>query len=254
MLSTTSTTAGYASVAIYGALDTFSRKILYIFVWESNSDPNVVGQRYIKHFYESERMPIYIRIDRGTETGKLATVHAFLINKQRAEADGTDFVLCGPSTTNKIERWWRELHEQMEKFFTLQLLDLLNRTVYDPHNLVDRKLLAFVFSPVIQRDCEIFMRLRNTHRIRQQKGLALPTGIPNHMYSFPENYSAIKGGFSLKREDIREVAELSGILEAPVDYLDAELREDFEFIICSESESENVAHAFEFLKTSLKDR
>ena len=243
-------------VANYGALDTFSRKILYIFVWESNSDPNIVGQRYIKHLYESERMPVYLRIGRGTETGKLATVHAFLINKQRPEADGTDFVLYGPTTTNEIERWWRELHERMEKFFKLQLLDLLNRKVYDPHNLVDRKLLAFVFIPVIQRECEIFMRLWNTHRIRQQKGLALPTGIPNHMYSFPENYSAIKGGFSLKREDIREVAELSGVLEAPVDYLDAELREDLESIICnaSEIESENVAHAFEFLKTSLKER
>ena len=158
-------------VAIYGALDTFSRKLLYIFVWESNSDPNIVGQRYIKPLYESERMPVYIRIDRGTETGKHATVHAFLINKQRPEADGTDFVLYGPSTTNKIERWWRELHERMEKVFKLQLLDLLNRKVYDPHTLVDRKLLAFVFIPVIQRECEIFMRLWNTHRIRQQKGL-----------------------------------------------------------------------------------
>ena len=118
-------------VAIYGALDTFSRKSLYIFVWESNSDPNIVGQRYIKHLYESQRMPVYIRIDRGTETGKLATVHAFLINKQRPETDGTHFVLYGPSTTNKIERWWRELHERMEKFFKLQLLDLLNRKIYD---------------------------------------------------------------------------------------------------------------------------
>ena len=149
-------------VAIYGALDTFSRKILYIFVWESNSDPNIVGQRYIKHLYESQRMPVYIRIDRGTETGKLATVHAFLINKQRPETDGTHFVLYGPSTTNKIERWWRELHERMEKFFKLQLLDLLNRKIYDPHNLVDRKLLAFVFIPVIQRECEIFKSLWNT--------------------------------------------------------------------------------------------
>ena len=46
-------------VAIYGVLDTFSRKILCIFVRESNSDPNIVGQRYIKHLYEMERMPVY---------------------------------------------------------------------------------------------------------------------------------------------------------------------------------------------------
>ena len=92
-------------VAIYGALDTFSRKILYIFAWGSNSGPNIVGQRYIKHLYETERMPVYLRIDRGIETGKVATVHGFLMNKTRPETDGTGFVLYGPSTTNKIERW-----------------------------------------------------------------------------------------------------------------------------------------------------
>ena len=116
--------------------------------------------------------------------------------------------------------------------------------------------MAFVFNPVIQRECEIFMRLWNTHRIRQQKVFALPTGIPNHMYlKLPRKLQCNQQGFSLKREDICEVAELSGVLEASVDYLDVEVREDLESIICnsSETESENVAHAFECLKTTLKE-
>ena len=54
----------------------------------------------------------------------------------------------------------------MEKLFKLQLLDLVNRKVYDPHNLVDRKLLAFVCIPVIQRECEILKNLWNTHSIK----------------------------------------------------------------------------------------
>ena len=87
--------------------------------------------------------------------------------------------------------------------------------MHDAHNLVDRKLLAFVLIPVFQRECDIFKNLWNTRRIRLQKELALPTGISNHMYSFPENYNAVKGEFPLKKEDIREVAELSGVLEAP---------------------------------------
>ena len=76
------------------------------------------------------------------------------------------------------------------------------------------------------------------------------------MYSFPEHYNAIKGGFPLKKEDIREVAELSGVLQAPMVYLDVDLREDLESIICNASEinSNNVAHAFGFLKTTLKER
>ena len=29
----------------------------------------------------------------------------------------------------------------------------------------------------------------NTHRIRQQKDTELPSGIPNHIYSLPEEYN-----------------------------------------------------------------
>ena len=76
------------------------------------------------------------------------------------------------------------------------------------------------------------------------------------MYSLPEHYNAIKGGFPLKKEDIHEVAESSGVLQAPMDYLDVDLREDLKSIIrnACEIDSNNVAHAFEFLKMTLKER
>ena len=35
--------------------------------------------------------------------------------------DPVDTVTFGPSTSNKIERWWRELHERLETFFKEQL-------------------------------------------------------------------------------------------------------------------------------------
>ena len=38
-----------------------------------------------------------------------------------------------PSTSNKIERWWGELHERLEKFFKEQLVTLLRGREYDPH-------------------------------------------------------------------------------------------------------------------------
>ena len=31
--------------------------------------------------------------------------------------DPTDSIIYGSSTSNKIERWWRELHERLKKFF-----------------------------------------------------------------------------------------------------------------------------------------
>lgn len=66
-------------------------------------------------------MPPYIRIDKGTETGKMATVHAYLVNKYELMEDAVKAIIHGPSTSNKIERWWRDLHER----FKIQLAQLL---------------------------------------------------------------------------------------------------------------------------------
>ena len=51
---------------------------MFIKVWKSNSDPKLVGRWYFDHLYTSRRISSKLRIDRGTETGLLATLHVFL--------------------------------------------------------------------------------------------------------------------------------------------------------------------------------
>lgn len=52
-----------------------------------------------------------------------------------------------------------------------------------------RKLLAFVLIPVLQGQLDTFREtVWNTHRIRTQKNTVLACGVPDHMYSFPEEY------------------------------------------------------------------
>ena len=70
-------------------------------------------------------MPSRIRVDKGTETIVLATMHAYLRNQQGDLEDASDSVMYGPSTQNKIERWWRELLERMERYFKRQLDSLV---------------------------------------------------------------------------------------------------------------------------------
>ena len=64
-------------------------------------------------------------MDRGTETGVMATIHCYLRAQHGDLEDATESVLYGPSTENKIERWWRELLERMEAYFKSQLSTLL---------------------------------------------------------------------------------------------------------------------------------
>ena len=61
-------------LAIYGCIDTASRKLLWLKVWVSNSDP----KWYLEYLYETRLMAAMLRVDKGTETGVMATMHSFL--------------------------------------------------------------------------------------------------------------------------------------------------------------------------------
>ena len=89
-------------LAIYGWVDTGSRKLLWLRVWVSNYDPLIVGRWYLEFLYETRPiMARHLRMDKGTETGVLATMHAFL-RRHHGDMDPVDTVLYGPSTSNKV--------------------------------------------------------------------------------------------------------------------------------------------------------
>ena len=65
-------------IAIYGCIDTASRKILWLRCWTSNSKPEIIERWYLEYLYESKKLPCYLRMDKGTETGVMATMQCFL--------------------------------------------------------------------------------------------------------------------------------------------------------------------------------
>ena len=57
--------------------------------------------------------------------------------------------------------------------------------------------------PLIQKELDVFKEtVWNTHRIRLQKDAALPDGVPNHIYSFPEQYGLEECGMYAASGDI----------------------------------------------------
>lgn len=219
-------------LAVYGMQDVFSGYLVYLKVWMSNSNPKLVGRWYLEHLYKSKVISCRLRLDKGTETGIMATIHSFLRKEHEDVSNAADTVQYGPSTCNKIERWWHELHSRLEQYFKRQLRILLEQGCYDPNDQTDRYLLAFVFIPVIQKEMNIFREtVWNSHRIRKQKDAQLPKGIPNHVYHFPEKYGAEDCGWQVSEESLNEVAELSGVLQEGSDFLPQDVRAECERII-----------------------
>ncbi|XP_066912421.1 uncharacterized protein [Clytia hemisphaerica] len=207
-------------VAIYGCIDTASRKILWLNVWVTNSKPELIGRWYLDYLFEYRILPCYLRADKGTETGTMATIHSFLREKQNDLEEPGDSIIYGPSTSNQIERWWREHHERLEKYFKDGLVWLKEENHYDPSNSKHRNILAFIMIPLIQNQLDEFKDvIWNPHRIRFQKDTLMADGIPNHIYDFPENYDLERCGFDVQLEDLQEAARLSGVLDVPNDFL-----------------------------------
>ncbi|XP_028412126.1 uncharacterized protein LOC114534852 [Dendronephthya gigantea] len=218
-------------LAVYGCIDSASRKLLWLRIWVSNSDPKIIGRWYLDYLYENMVIASIMRLDKGTETGIMATMHAFL-RRNHGDMESSDTVVYGPSTSNQIERWWRELHERLEKYFKHHLNWLKDSNEYNPFNPNDRKLLAFLMIPVLQKELDIFKEsVWNTHRIRAQKNTNLPDGIPNHIYSFPELYGFEDKGWAVTEEELKAVAIHSGVLEVPTDFLENEFRAECERVL-----------------------
>ena len=63
-------------LAIYGSIDTASRKILWLKIWTGNSDPKRIAHWYLEHWYEKRTITSHIGIDRESETGIMVTMHS----------------------------------------------------------------------------------------------------------------------------------------------------------------------------------
>jgi len=81
-------------LAVYGFIHTASRKLLWLRVWVTNSNPKVAGGWCLEYLYESRVMPSILRLDKGAESVIITTMHAFL-RQSHGDMDPCDTVIYG---------------------------------------------------------------------------------------------------------------------------------------------------------------
>ena len=73
-------------IAIYGAINTASRKLLWFKVWVTNRILELVARWYSEFIYKTRVIPNYMRIDKDSETGTITTMHCFL-HRQHSDVE-----------------------------------------------------------------------------------------------------------------------------------------------------------------------
>lgn len=89
------------------AVDGFSRYVLWMEAYTTNSDPKVVASYFIKTVSGIGGCPERIRADRGTEQVSVEEMQMFLRRNHPDSFAGERSFLYGRSTANqRIEGWW----------------------------------------------------------------------------------------------------------------------------------------------------
>jgi hypothetical protein len=107
-------------IDVYGAIDGFSRRILWINVGLASNTQVSVARQYLQAIRALKIRPRIIRSDRGTETAMMADMHYSLEVHHRSQLFNhnqaanplplRECYLYGKSTTNqRIESWWLRL-------------------------------------------------------------------------------------------------------------------------------------------------
>lgn len=188
---------------MYGFIDGYSKKVLFIGLSSSNNDPEVIANYFLKTVKKHKLLPTILRTDKGTEATVMGELQIILRLDHKDDHAGLKSHKRGRSVHNqRIESYWRQLREHLMDFY-INLFKLMeNDGIVDVSDPVHIECLRFCYEKVIKEEMELTRKEWNTHHIRKQKNRDIPGGKPNEMFHWPEK----SGG-----EDCRKSVNLNHV-------------------------------------------
>ncbi len=140
-------------IAINGCIDGFSRHIMWMEAYTTNSNPKVIADYFINTVMRIGGCPQRLRADPGTENGHVKDMQMFLRRNHTDHHAGDGSFICGCSTANqRIESWWGILHRQSVQFW-MDILQTLKDDGLFSGDFLDKSLVQFCFLNLIQVQC-----------------------------------------------------------------------------------------------------
>lgn len=195
---------------IHGAIDGYSRRILWLEVGPSNNDPMVTVQYYIDCVRQLGGCPRVVRGDCGTENIHIAAVQRFLRRNCQDNLAGEKSFLYGKSVANqRIEAWWAFLRKSNTDWWMRFFKDLTALGQFDNSNVIHVECLRFCFTSLIQEELNRVAQHWNLHRIRASNG-ETPAGRPDVLFFLPEESNTIHYKIAADDSDLDVAENLCG--------------------------------------------
>ena len=190
---------------IHGAIDGYSRKILWLEVSRSNNKPDVPARFFLQCVKENAGCPRLVRTDCGTENGSMAAMQCYFRRDGHDELAGMKAHRYGSSPSNqRIECWWSFYRQGRASWWIDLFKDMANTGLLDLGNMLHTECLWFCFHGLLQEDLDEVRVHWNTHKIRPSRYGTVP-GVPDVLYYLPQNSGAQECKVPLSREKIHEM-------------------------------------------------
>lgn len=202
-------------ICIHGAIDGFSRRIMWLEAGPSNNDPKITAKYYIDCARHVGGVPKIIRSDRGTENIYIAAIQRFVRMNCADVINGQQSFLYGKSVSNqRIEAWWSFLRKSYSSWWMNYFKDMRDTGVFDDSDTLQTECLRFCFMHLIQKELNDVAKRWNVHRIRPSNNRESPPGKPDVLYHFPEQLGTRNYLFNVDVDDL-DIAEESYAKERP---------------------------------------
>ena len=148
---------------IHGAIDGYSRKVLWLKVTRSNNNPDNIAKFYLESVETIKGCPKILVTDLGTENGTAASIQCYF----QEDSNAHRYV---PSPRNqRIECWWSQFHRVRASWWRLFFQDLADQNKYDGTLEIHKEALWYCFSDLLQKDLDFVKNHWNSHHIRRSR-------------------------------------------------------------------------------------
>ena len=169
---------------IHGAIDGFSRRVLWLKVTRSNNSPDNRASFFLDVVRELHGCPVQLITDLGTENGLAASIQCYF----RDDADAHRYVAS--PRNQRIEGWWSFYARNRSAWWRNYFKDLESEGLLDSSSELSLGCLWYCFAQILQNDLDIVREHWNSHRIRKSRHNTV-SGRPDSLFFLPEHHGAI---------------------------------------------------------------
>ncbi|EDO30927.1 predicted protein [Nematostella vectensis] len=166
---------------IHGAIDGYSRRILWLEVASTNKNPS---SRFFLPGCSGKTWW------RGTENTVISALQQFFGWQDNDEFSSAKSFIQGKSSSNqRIEAWWSKLRDGGGGWWINLFKDMRDSGIYNDDDCLANECLKFCFLPILRKELHLVAELWNTHTIASQKRHEVIGGKPNVLFFMPELYN-----------------------------------------------------------------